>query len=257
MLPNHAPLVIAEQFGTLASIFPDRVDLGVGRAPGTDPLTSRALRRNLSGGVEDFPRDVIELIDYFGPAEPGRMVRAIPGEGLAVPIWILGSSLYGAQLAAAFGLPFAFASHFAPAQMEQAAALYRDRFQPSAHLAEPYLMLGLNVFAADTDDEAERLFSSLQQAFINRRTGNSGPLPPPADGFRDRLAPAALALLDEGLACSVVGSQETVKRGLAAFLARTQADEIIATAQIYDHRARLKSFEILAAAHRELTRTAE
>ncbi|HTN84901.1 MAG TPA: LLM class flavin-dependent oxidoreductase [Sorangium sp.] len=171
MLPNHAPLVIAEQFGTLASLFPGRIDLGLGRAPGSDPLTARALRRNLAGDVDGFPQDVLELMGYFRPAEPGQPVRAVPGAGLDVPIWILGSSLFGAQLAAALGLPYAFASHFAPGQLMQAIALYRREFRPSAQLAQPRLMLGFNVFAAETDEEARRLWSSLQQAFINLRRG--------------------------------------------------------------------------------------
>ena len=213
MLPNHAPLVIAEQFGTLASLFPGRIDLGVGRAPGTDQLTARALRRNLAGDADRFPQDVIELMSYFLPSQPGQQVRAIPGAGLEVPVWILGSSLFGAQLAAALGLPYAFASHFAPADMEQAVMLYRSRFQPSERLATPRVMLGLNVCAADTDAEARRLFSSHQQAVIARRTGRRGPLPPPLDDFESRLDPTAKLILREALSCSIVGSPETVKRG--------------------------------------------
>jgi luciferase family oxidoreductase group 1 len=246
MLPNHAPLVIAEQFGTLASLYPGRIDLGLGRAPGTDPLTAHALRRTLGGDVDNFPQDVIELMSYFSAAEPGQRVHAVPGTGLDVPIWILGSSLYGAQLAAALGLPFAFASHFAPGQMTEAVELYRSRFRPSEQAARPYVMLGLNVFVADTDAEARRLFSSLQQAFVNLRSGRPGKLPPPVDDFALRLAPPQSAILASALSCSVVGAPETVRRGVAAFIAETGADEIMITAQIFDHAARLRSFEITA-----------
>lgn len=252
MLPNHAPLVIAEQFGTLASLFPGRIDLGLGRAAGTDPTTARALRRTLAGDVDQFPEDVLELMAYFRPAEPGQAVQAVPGAGLEVPIWILGSSLYGAQLAAALGLPYAFASHFAPAQLEQAVELYRSLFRPSEQLARPYLMLGVNVFAAETDAGARRLFSSLQQAFVNLRRGRPGPLPPPVEDFERELAPLERAGLEQGLACSVVGSPERVRRGLEDFIARTGPDELIVTAQIYDHAARVRSFEITAAVRGEL-----
>ena len=248
MLPNHAPLVIAEQFGTLAALHPGRIDLGVGRAPGSDQATARALRRNLNADVSDFPQEVVELIDYFRPAEPGQRIRAVPGAGLDVPIWILGSSLFGAQLAAALGLPYAFASHFAPREMMSAIEIYRTRFQPSERLAEPYVMLGINVFAAETDAEARLLFTSLQQAFVNLRTGRPGPLPRPAEGFGERLEPMMQAVIAEALSCSVVGSPETVRRGIAEFAARTGADELIVTAQIHDHAARLRSFEITAEA---------
>jgi len=251
MLPNHAPLVIAEQFGTLAALFPGRVDLGLGRAPGSDQLTSRALRRTLSGG-DDFPQDVLELQRYFEPPIAGQAVQAVPGFGLKVPLWILGSSLYGAQLAAYLGLPYAFASHFAPAEMDQAVALYRARFRPSEQLAKPYVMLGVNVFAADTDAEAQRLFTSIQQGFVNLRTGRPGPLPPPQDGYFETLAPELRAMIDQALRCSIVGSPETVREGLKAFAARTGADELIVTAQIFDHAARLRSFEITADAGRAL-----
>ena len=254
MLPNHAPLVIAEQFGTLAAFFPGRIDLGLGRAPGGDPAVTHALRRNLSGDVDQFPRDVLELQSYFRPAAPGQAVQAVPGAGLEVPLWILGSSTFGAQLAARLGLPFAFASHFAPAELERAVALYRAGFQPSEQLDAPYVMLGVNVFAADTDAQARVLFTSLQQAFVNLRTGRPGPLPPPVEGYADQLPPQVLAMLDHALACSVVGSPETVRAGLAAFAARTGADELMVTAQIYDHRARLRSFEILAEVHASAVR---
>ncbi|WP_437969725.1 LLM class flavin-dependent oxidoreductase [Sorangium sp. So ce260] len=254
MLPNHAPLVIAEQFGTLASLFPGRIDLGLGRAPGSDPVTARALRRNLSGDADGFPQDVLELMGYFRPAEPGQLVQAVPGAGLSVPVWILGSSLFGAQLAAALGLPYAFASHFAPGQMAQAIALYRREFRPSAQLAQPHVMLGVNVFAAETDEEARRLWTSLQQAFVNLRRGRPGPLPPPVDDFERELSPMDRAGLEQALSCSVVGSPETVRRGLDAFITRTRADELMVTSQIFDHAARVRSFEITAQARDELSR---
>jgi luciferase family oxidoreductase group 1 len=249
MLPNHAPLVIAEQFGTLAALYPGRIDLGVGRAPGSDQLTARALRRTLQGDVDRFPQDVVELMAYFRPAEPNQAVRAVPGAGAEVPIWILGSSLFGAQLAAALGLPFAFASHFAPAEMERAIAIYRDRFEPSEQLANPYVMLGLNVVAADTDAEAKRLQTSQQQAFINLRTGHPGPLPPPVDDMDARLDDNARAILAQTLRWAIAGSPETVERGLMDFIAHTGADELMVTAQIFDHQARLRSYELLAQAH--------
>jgi luciferase family oxidoreductase group 1 len=249
MLPNHAPLVIAEQFGTLESLFPGRVDLGLGRAPGTDRAAAWALRRNLASDENQFPRDVVELIDYFRAApEPERAVRAIPGEGLDVPVWILGSSLFGAQLAARLGLPYAFASHFAPAQMVEAIALYRHRFEPSPQLDRPYVMLGFNAFAADADAEGELLSTSLQQAFVALRTGRPGKLPPPQPGYADSLPPSARAMLDQLLSCSAIGSAETVRSAIANFVARTRADELMITSQIYDHQARLRSYEIVAEA---------
>jgi luciferase family oxidoreductase group 1 len=252
MLPNHAPLVVAEQFGTLAALHPGRVDLGLGRAPGTDQLAARALRRNPASDVGDFPRDVVELLAYLRPAAPDQALRAVPGAGAEIEVWILGSSTFGAQLAAYLGLPYAFASHFAPAQMMEAIAVYRERFRPSDRLATPHVMLGLNVFAAETDAEARRLFTSLQQAFLNLRSGRPGKLPPPVDDLDAR----ARATLDDALACSVVGGPETVRRGLADFAARTGADELMVTAQIFDHDARLRSFAILARAHAELTAAA-
>lgn len=245
MLPNHAPLIIAEQFGTLASLFPGRIDLGLGRAPGTDPVTSRALRRG-PGAADSFPQDVMELMSYFRPAQPGQQVVAVPGAGLDVPIWILGSSLFGAQLAAALGLPYAFASHFAPAALTDAVAIYRAKFQPSPQLDKPYVMLGVNVFAADTDDEARLLFTSLQQAFINLRRGHPGPLPPPVKDFDRQLTPFEQMNLREMLSCSVVGSPVTVRAGLEAFATRTGADELMLTSQIYDHAARVRSYQIAA-----------
>ncbi len=252
MLPNHAPLIIAEQFGTLDALFPGRVDLGVGRAPGTDMLTARALRRNLENGVDSFPQDVLELIDYFGPPSAERRVRAFPGEGRSVPVWILGSSTYGAQLAAMLGLPYSFASHFAPAEMELALEIYRSRFRPSAHLTKPYVMMGLNVVAGDTDAEAQYLFSSLQQAFVNLRTGRPGKLPAPVEGYAQTIDAAAKSMLNAALNCAVVGSRATVAGGLEAFIRRTGADELIVTAQIHNHDQRKRSFEILSQARHEL-----
>jgi luciferase family oxidoreductase group 1 len=247
MLPNHAPLIIAEQFGTLESLYPGRVDLGLGRAPGSDYATARAIRRDLNSDPERFPQDVMELMSYFHPHQP-LPVRAIPGEGLNIPIWILGSSLFGAQVAAALGLPFAFASHFAPAQMMEAISLYRSRFQPSQDLEAPYVMLGYGVYAAETDEEAKLLATSVQQAFVNLRSGRPTPLQPPRAGFYESLPSAERAMLDQALACSAVGSRPTVHRELAAFIARTEPDELIVTSQIYDHAARVRSYEILAAA---------
>ena len=248
MLPNHAPLVVAEQFGTLDALFPGRIDLGVGRAPGSDQLTARALRRTLQSDVDGFPQDVVELMGWFRPAQPGQAVRASPGEGREVPVWILGSSTYGAQLAAALGLPYAFASHFAPAEMERAVALYRAQFRPSASLARPHVMLGLNVFGADTDEEAAVLFTSLQQAFVNLRSGRPGKLPRPQPGYAEALDPVARRMLDGALRCSVVGSAATVRAGVAEFVARTGADEVMVTGQIHDPAARIRSFQIAAEA---------
>ena len=251
MLPNHAPLLIAEQFGTLAALHPGRVDLGLGRAPGSDQVAAHAMRRTLASG-DDFPQDVMELMDYFRPTEPGQSLQAVPGAGLDIPVWILGSSTYGAQLAAHLGLPYAFASHFAPAQMHEAIAIYRARFRPSERLAAPRVMLGLNIFAADTDAEARRLFSSLQQAFINLRTGRPGKLPRPVDDMDARLDPRARMMLENSLSCAIVGSPETIRRELPAFIARTGADELMITAQIHDHGARKHSFALLAQVHAEL-----
>jgi luciferase family oxidoreductase group 1 len=245
MLPNHSPLVIAEQFGTLASLYPGRIDLGLGRAPGSDQATARALRRNLASDADEFPRDVVELLDYFSDS-PRQAVRAVPGQGLRVPVWILGSSLFGAQLAAALGLPYAFASHFAPAQMMQAVALYRASFRPSAQLDKPYVMLGFNVFAADTDEEAAFRATSMQQAFVNLRSGRPSRLPPPLADYPSRVGPQERALLDSVLSCSAVGSPGSVRAALQAFVARTGADELMITSQIFDHAARLRSYEIAA-----------
>jgi luciferase family oxidoreductase group 1 len=248
MLPNHSPLVIAEQFGTLESLFPGRIDLGLGRAPGSDQLTARALRRNLASDADQFPHDVVELMDYFS-ATQRHAVRAVPGAGLNVPIWILGSSLFGAQLAAALGLPYAFASHFAPAQMMQAIALYRSTFRPSAHLEKPYVMLGFNVFAADTEEEAQFIATSMQQAFVNLRSGHPKRLQPPVAGYLDSIAPHFRDMLDDVLSCAAIGSRDTVKRILKSFIEQTGADELMITSQIFDHPARLRSYEITAELH--------
>lgn len=246
MLPNHSPLTIAEQFGTLESLFPGRIDLGLGRAPGSDQVTARALRRNLNSDPDEFPQDVLELMAYFGPLQEGQRVQAVPGAGLKVPLWILGSSLFGAQVAAALGLPFAFASHFAPAQMMQALEIYRARFKPSTQLDQPHAMLGYNVFAADTDEEARLLATSMQQAFVNLRSGRPSKLQPPVPGYYENLLPGDQALLADVLSCSAIGSPDKVHREIKAFAARTAADEIIVASMIFDHTARLRSYQIAA-----------
>ena len=245
MLPNHSPLVIAEQFGTLESLYPGRIDLGLGRAPGTDRLTARALRRDPQA-PDEFPHDVQSLQALFAPAQPGQPIRAVPGAGLEVPLWILGSSTFGARLAALLGLPYAFASHFAPQDLQAALDLYRREFRPSAQLSQPYAMAGLNVFAADTDDEARRLFTTPQQSFTNRFRGIAGAYPPPIDDIEAYWAPAEKAQVSAMLACSVVGSPATVRDGIEQFVVRTGVDEIMAVAAIHDHAARLRSYEILA-----------
>jgi luciferase family oxidoreductase group 1 len=246
MLPNHAPLVIAEQFGTLDALYPARIDLGVGRAPGTDQLTARALRRNLAGGVDQFPQDVLELLAFLDDPEPNQAIRAVPGCGSKVPVWILGSSLYGAQLAAALGLPFAFASHFAPAMMDEAAQIYRRQFAPSRYSDRPHLMLGLNLVAGETDAEARFLFTSLQQAFVNLHRGQPGPLPPPIDDVNGHLSGTLAA--GSPLSKAVVGGPDTVRAGLERFVAEHRPDEIILTAQIFDQAKRIRSLEIASAA---------
>jgi len=246
MLPNHAPLVIAEQFGTLQSLYGDRIDLGLGRAPGTDQRTARALRRDLVGTAENFPHDVLELQALLGPVQPGQTVRAVPGAGSRIPLWLLGSSTYGAQLAAALGLPFAFASHFAPADLMAALGLYRAQFRPSEQLERPYAMVGVNVFAAETEAEAQRISTSLQQQFISLRRGTPGPLPPPVDSMEDRWSPMERAGVEQALAYSAIGTPDIVQRRLEAIIVETGADELMLTGQIYDHGARLRSFEIAA-----------
>jgi luciferase family oxidoreductase group 1 len=245
MLPNHSPLVIAEQFGTLAALHPGRIDLGVGRAPGSDAMTARALRRPSVHDEDDFPRDVVELIDFMVDA-PQQRVIAMPGRGAKVPVWILGSSLFGAQLAAALGLPFAFASHFAPNYMMQAIALYRAQFKPTAQQPKPYVMLGFNVFCADTDTQAQWLASSVQQSFLSLRSGRPIPLPPPKENFLATISPEQSAVLDNILACSAIGSPATVAAAMQAFIAKTGADELMVAGAMFDHAARLHSYELLA-----------
>jgi len=249
MLPNHAPLLVAEQFGTLAALHPGRVELGLGRAPGSDQVTARAVRRALLGTEESFPQEVVELMSYFQPALPDQAVQAVPGAGLKVPIWILGSSLYGAQVAAYLGLPFAFASHFAPAMMMPAMAIYRERFRPSEQLAAPNVMLGVTVVAAQSDEEARLLFSSLQQSTLNNRIGRPSRVPPPVENFEASLDPYARAILRDSYACAIVGGPETVRRGLDDFIRRTGTDELMVTANIFDHAKRKRSFEIVAEVH--------
>ena len=243
MLPNHAPLTIAEQFGTLDALFPGRVDLGLGRAPGTDQAAAYALRRNLSASSDQVPNDVVELQGYFKGTN-GR-VRAIPGEGQDVPLWILGSSLYGAQLAAMLGLPYAFASHFAPQMLDEAIRVYRETFRPSEQLERPYVMLGFNAFVADTDKEAQLLATSVQQAFVALRTGQPTQLPPPVENFSDSLPLETKAILRGVLSCSAIGTPERAREQVEAFVTRTGADELMVTAQIFDPKARLRSYELL------------
>lgn len=251
MLPNHAPLQVAEQFGTLASLYPDRIDLGLGRAPGTDHATARALRRYYDG-ADSFPQDVAELLHYFEPAQPGQAVRAVPGAGLDVPVWLLGSNLFSARLAAAMGLPFAFASHFAPDAMDEALTLYRRDFVPSARLSRPHAMLALNVVAADRSDQARRLFTTQQQAFVNLRRGRPGLIPPPIDDIERFWTPLEKAGVAQALACAVVGDAAQVAEGIAEFVARHRPDELMLTANIYDHAARLHSFALAAQACKRL-----
>jgi luciferase family oxidoreductase group 1 len=255
MLPNHSPLQIAEQFGTLESLFPGRIDLGLGRAPGTDQVTAYALRRTLVGDQDQrFPQEVVELMAYFRPVQPGQRVQAVPGSGLNIPVWILGSSLFGAQLAAELGLPFGFASHFAPAQMHDAIAIYRARFKPSEHLEKPYVMLGYSVYAAETDEEAKFLASSQIRGFLNLRMGMPTRLQPPVRNFEESLDPYERQMMAQMRRASVAGSPDTVRAALAQFIAETEADELIIGSQIYDHAARVRSYEILADVHAQLAR---
>ncbi len=252
MLPNHAPLVIAEQFGTLATLYPGRIDLGLGRAPGTDRQTMRALRRHLASSDEEegFPRDVLELQSYLSDAAADQAVRAIPGTGTKVPIWLLGSSLYSAQLAAYLGLPFAFASHFAPDLLLQALEVYRASYRPSAEWPQPHAMVGVNVVAADSDDEAAHLFTSIQQRFLGMQRGRRGPLPKPIDAaaMEAMWTPQEKAGVQRMLAAAAVGSAQSVARQLQAIVERTSADELIVAGAIHDHAARLRSYELLAGA---------
>lgn len=251
MLPNHSPLVIAEQFGTLESLYPGRIDLGLGRAPGTDQRTMMALRRHLNAEIDDFPRDVQELQRYFGEVQPGQSVQAVPGQGLGVPLWLLGSSLYSAQLAAALGMPFAFAAHFAPDMLLQAMALYREKFKPSATLSRPYAMVCVNVIAADSDREARFLFTSMQQQFLNLRRGEPGPLPPPVEDIETVWSPAEAFGVSQALRLSIVGDKHKVRHGLHSLLRETQANEVMINGQIFDPQARLRSFELVMQVHQE------
>jgi luciferase family oxidoreductase group 1 len=246
MLPNHAPLVVAEQFGTLASLFPGRIDLGLGRAPGTDSLTMRALRRDMAAGAERFPEDVLELQSYFEPEDIDRPVRAVPGTGLRVPLWLLGSSLFSAQLAAAFGLPFAFASHFAPDDLMDAIRVYRAGFKPSRQLERPYVMPAVNVFAADTDLDARYQFSAHQQASLNIRRGRRGRVPAPVDDIDRCWSATEKAWVEHRMRYSFVGAAETIESQLRGFLADTGADELMTTGLFHDPAARLRSAEIVA-----------
>lgn len=247
MLPNHAPLQVAEQFGTLESLYPGRIDLGLGRAPGTDQPTIRALRRYYES-ADAFPQDVQELLRYLAPVQPGQQVQAVPGGGLDLPVWILGSSLFGAQLAAALGLPYAFASHFAPAQMTEAVALYRRDFKPSRRLKEPYVMLAVNAIGADTRAEAQRLFTTQQQSFVRLRRGMPGLIPPPVDDIDDFWSPQEKAMVEQALSCAVVGDAADLRDGIADFVALHAPDELMLTANIFDHAARLHSFKLAAEA---------
>lgn len=244
MLPNHAPLIVAEQFGTLASLYPGRIDLGLGRAPGTDRNTLRALRRDPMA-AESFPEDVLEVQALLGPERPGRAIRAVPGAGMNVPLWILGSSLYGAQLAALLGLPYAFASHFAPDALDEALSIYRNRFQPSAQLQASHAAAGVNVVVAGTDREARRLFTSLQMRFVAMVRGERGLLQPPIDDIETYWTPMEKAQASRMLACSFVGSAATVEHGLRDFIARTGVDELIVSAAVYDQQARRDSYRLL------------
>ena len=245
MLPNHSPLVIAEQFGTLESLYPGRIDLGLGRAPGTDQRTLLAMRRDPQA-AERFPQDAMELQTLFGPRQPGQAIQAVPGTGLEVPLWILGSSTFGAQLAAMLGLPYVFASHFAPDALMQALAIYRARFEPSKQLDRPHVMVGVNVIAAETDAEARRLFTSIQMSFTNMFRGTRGLMQPPIDDIETYWSPGEKAQVRNMLACSFVGAPETVRRDLAAFVARTGADELMVASAVFDHAARKRSYELLA-----------
>ncbi|MVM37697.1 MsnO8 family LLM class oxidoreductase [Spirosoma sp. HMF3257] len=245
MLPNHSPLVIAEQFGTLESLYPGRIDLGLGRAPGSDQMTARALRRDATG-PDTFPQDVVELQRYFQPDDTSQFVQAVPGNGLNIPIWILGSSLFGAQLAAILGLPYAFASHFAPNDLMRALQVYRTHFKPSAQLKEPYVMVAANIIAADTDQEAERLFTSVQQQFLYIRRGKARQMQPPVDDLTSQWPDYELAGINSVFRYAAVGSPRTIQRTLAHFIEQTQADELIFSAPIYDHEARKHSLTLTA-----------
>lgn len=253
MLPNHAPIMVAEQFGTLEAIYPGRIDLGLGRAPGGDQLVSQALRRTMVGGEDRFPKEVMELQAFLGPVQPGQRVQAVPGGNTNIPLWILGSSTFGAQLAAYLGLPYAFASHFAPQQMKQAISIYRETFQPSEQLKKPYVMLGYNMIAADSDEEADRLASSLRRTFVNLRRGTPTRLAPPDPSFDAEIQPHERTMLEATLACTAIGSPKTVSEKVKAFLADTGADELILSAHVFDEKARLRSYEIAAEVRESLS----
>lgn len=255
MLPNHAPLVIAEQFGTLESLYPGRIDLGLGRAPGGDQITARALRRGLGSSGDTFPADVQELQSYLGDPIPGQRVRAVPGQGLNVPLYLLGSSTFSATLAAEMGLPFAFASHFAPEMLHEALHIYRTQFRPSPQLDKPHVIVGVNVFAADTDAEAKRLFTSLQQVFLNLIRGWPKQLAAPVDDIERLWNPVEASQVQRMTRCSAVGGPDTFRKQIESLLEETQADEFIATAHIHDQQARLRSFEIAADVFKDLQRS--
>lgn len=246
MLPNHAPLVVAEQFGTLATLFPGRIDLGLGRAPGTDGLTAMALRRDQHQSVDEFPQNVVEVYNYLGDPDPAAKVRAVPGEGTYVPIWILGSSTFGAQLAGILGMPYAFASHFAPAMLHNAIQVYRDSFQPVGNLKEPYVMAGVNVVAADTNEEADYLATTMYQSFLGVIRGNANLMQPPVESMNNLWDASEQYAVQNMLRCSFVGNSEKVKEGLQKFVDQTQVDEVIVTSSIYDHAARLHSYELIS-----------
>lgn len=252
MLPNHSPLVIAEQFGTLNTLYPGRIDLGLGRAPGSDQRTMMALRRHMSGDIDNFPRDVAELVDWFDARDPNPHVRPVPGYGEKIPVWLLGSSLYSAQLAAQLGLPFAFASHFAPDMLFQALHLYRSNFKPSARLEKPYAMVRINIIAADSNRDAEFLFTSMQQAFVKLRRGETGQLPPPIQNMDQFWSPSEQYGVQQALSMSLVGDKAKVRHGLQSILRETDADEIMVNGQIFDHQARLHSFELAMDVKEEL-----
>ncbi|WP_020174197.1 LLM class flavin-dependent oxidoreductase [Methyloferula stellata] len=253
MLPNHAPLIIAEQFGTLASLFPDRIDLGLGRAPGTDQLTLRALRRD-PASADRFPNDVLELQSLLAPVQPGQMIQAVPGAGTEVPLWILGSSTFGAQLAAEFGLPYAFASHFAPDALDAALDIYRARFKPSKQLEKPYAMVGVNIIAADSDAEARHLATTQQMSFTDLHRGVRGLSKPPIDDIDTYWTAREKAQAQHMLACSIIGGPDKLRAGMERFLEQTAADELMIVSDIFDHAARLRSFELIAGAARDIER---
>lgn len=253
MLPNHSPLVIAEQFGTLNTLYPERIDLGIGRAPGSNQQTMQALRRHMNNDIDNFPQDVAQIVNWFDATDPDPAVRPVPGFGEKVPVWLLGSSLYSARLAAEMGLPFAFASHFAPDLLLQALELYRANFKPSDRLAKPYAMVCINIIAADSNRDAEFLFTSMQQAFVMLRRGQTSQLPPPVENMETIWSPAEQFGVQQALAMSLVGDKAKIRHGLESILRQTQADEIMVNGQIFDHQARLYSFELAMQAMNEIS----